>query len=88
MSIQKEPPEQTITLKERADYWVAIHEETGVGAQAPTREAALDELDEAVALHTNDATEPGEDEDELLRDLGIDPDAIEDEQPLPAFMQG
>ena len=62
MSIQQEPPEQTITLKERADYWVAIHEETGVGAQAPTREAALDELDEAVALHTNDATEPVEDE--------------------------
>lgn len=59
VSIQVEPPEQTISLKEHADYWVAIHEETGVGTQAPTRAEALDELDEAVALYTNDATEPG-----------------------------
>lgn len=88
MSSQKEPPEQTITLKERDDYWVAIHEETGVGTQAPTRAAALDELDAAVALHTNDATEPVEDEDAHWRELGIDPDEIEDDQPLPAFMQG
>jgi predicted RNase H-like HicB family nuclease len=88
MSLQEEPPEQTITLKERADYWVAIHEETGVGTQAPTRGVALDELDEAVALHTTDATEPVEDEDAHLRELGIDPDEIDKEQPLLAFMQG
>lgn len=86
MSIQAEPPEQTITLKERADYWVAIHEETGVGAQAPTRAAVLDELDEAVALH-NEPSEPIEDEEAVLRELGIDPDEVDEDQPLPPFMQ-
>lgn len=88
MSLHAEPPEQTITLKERADYWVAIHEETGVGAQASTRAAALDELDEAVALHTNDATEPVDDEETVLRELGIDPDAVDGDRSLPSFMQG
>lgn len=88
MSTQEEPPEQTITLKKRADYWLAIDEETGVGAQAPTRAAALTELDEAVALHGNDATQPVEDEDAVLRELGIDPTAVEEDQSLPAFMQG
>ncbi len=87
MGIQAEPPEQTITLKERADYWVAIHEETGVGAQAPTRAAVLDELDLAVALHTNDATEPVADEDAVLRELGIDQAEVDGDQSLPAFMQ-
>lgn len=60
--------EQTITLTQRDGYWVAIHEPTGVGAQAETRDEALDELDEAVALHTNDATEPLDGDDEATRD--------------------
>lgn len=82
-----EPPEQTILLKERADYWVAIHEEIGVGAQGVTRAAALDELDKAVALHTNDATEPVADEDAVLRALEIDPDEVDDDQPLSSFIK-
>jgi len=78
----------TITLTERDEYWVAVHESTGVGAQAETREAVLDELDEAVALHTNDATGPTDDEDEILRDLGIAPDEIDaDPDDPPAFMR-
>jgi predicted RNase H-like HicB family nuclease len=80
--------EPTITLTDRDGYWVAIHEPTGVGAQGETRDEALDELDEAVALHTNDATEPASDEDEILRDLGIDADEVETEpDDPPAFMR-
>lgn len=86
MSLQIEPPEQTITLKKRAEYWVAIHEETGVGAQGATRVEALDELDEAVALHLNDATEPVANEEAILEELGINPDE-DDDRPLPPFMQ-
>lgn len=80
--------EQTITLTEREGHWVAVHEPTEVGAQAKTREQALDELDEAVALHTNDATERLENEDEVLRDLGIEPEEIDaDPDDPPAFMR-
>ena len=85
---QEESPTQTITLKQRANYWVAIHEETGVGAQGDTRAEALDELDVAVALHTSEVDDPIEDEEDVLRELGIDPGEIDGNQPLPEFMQG
>lgn len=88
MSIQERPPEQTIILKKRPDYWLAIDEETGVGAQAPTRAAALAELDEAIALYNNDATALVEDEDAVFRELGIDPTEVDEDQSLPVFMSG
>jgi len=46
---------------------------TGVTTQGPSRGAALENLDEAVALHRDEiGSEPTEEE---LRDLGIDPDS-------------
>jgi predicted RNase H-like HicB family nuclease len=46
-----------ITLQEEDDgWWCAIDEETGVASQGPTREEALENLDEAVEL-TKEALE-------------------------------
>lgn len=78
--------EQTITLTRRKDYWVAIDAETGVGAQGPTRESVLDELDDAIALHESDG-EPIEDEASILRELGIDIKAVEPTEELPEFLR-
>lgn len=45
-----------ITLTLEDDRWVATDEDTGVTSQGPTREAALENLDEAVEL-TREARE-------------------------------
>lgn len=83
--------EPTITLTRHDNYWVAIHEPTNVGAQGETRTKALAELDEAIALHTNDATEPLDNEEEVLHELGIDPTEMpatpEEADDLPEFME-
>lgn len=76
-----------ITLRREDEYWVAIDTETGVGAQGATREEALAELDDAVALHEGDADDQVEDEEAVLRDLGIDPDEVEPTEDLPEFMK-
>lgn len=69
---------RTIRLVEEADgWWSAVDEDTGVASQGETREEALQNLDEAVALHKGEAGEPVTDED--LRDLGIDPESVPDE---------
>jgi predicted RNase H-like HicB family nuclease len=48
-----------IRLVEEDDgWWSAIDEETGVASQGPSRKAALDNLDEAIAL-----TEEARDDD-------------------------
>jgi hypothetical protein len=52
--------------------WTARDGETGVGSQGETREAALENLDEAVALYRGETGH--EPTDEELRDLGVDPD--------------
>lgn len=75
-------------------WWTATDVETGVASQGETREAALENLDEAVSLHEGEIGEsidtPAE-EREVLRDLGIDPDEVavarEDADELPEFMQ-
>lgn len=52
-------------------WWIAKDVETGVTTQGESREAALANLDEAVALHNGEiGREPT---DEELRELGIDP---------------
>jgi predicted RNase H-like HicB family nuclease len=83
--------EQTrrITLIEREDYWVAIDEATSVGGQGPTREAALAELDDAVALQEGEAIGSLDEEAEaaVLRDIGIDPESVDGDRELPEFMQ-
>jgi predicted RNase H-like HicB family nuclease len=60
----------TLSLGESGDLWVARDEDTGVTSQGATRQAALENLDEAVAGYRG-AGDPPTDED--LRDLGIDP---------------
>jgi len=81
-----------IRLVEEDDgWWSAIDEETGVASQGPSRAAALDNLDEAVALHTNTANERVENESEVLEDFGIDADEIDeardDNEELPDFVR-
>jgi predicted RNase H-like HicB family nuclease len=76
-----------ITLRREEEYWVAIDTETGVGAQGATRAEALAELDDAVALRSGKREETVEDEDAVLRDLGIDPETVEPTEDLPEFLQ-
>lgn len=76
-------------IEEDDGWWSAIDEEVGVASQGETREEALDNLDEAVALHTGEAGEPIEDEEEFLREIGIDPEEVAgaEDRELPDFMQ-
>ncbi|WP_336001418.1 type II toxin-antitoxin system HicB family antitoxin [Halorientalis halophila] len=60
-----------IRLWREEDWWVARDVETGVTTQGPSREEALANLDEAVALHEGDTGR--EPTDAELRELGIDP---------------
>ena len=64
---------RTIRLVENpSGSWTATDEETGVASQGETRRAALESLDEAVALyHGEIGHEPT---DEELRALGVDPE--------------
>ncbi|APX97539.1 type II toxin-antitoxin system HicB family antitoxin [Natronorubrum daqingense] len=62
-----------IRLWREEDVWIATDVTTGVTTQGSSRTAALENLDEAVALHTGErGTEPSAEE---LRELGIDPAA-------------
>lgn len=76
-----EPHDGEIHLWREDDWWIAKDIETGVTTQGPSREDALTNLDEAVALHTDEiGREPS---DEELRELGIDPadNTTPDEEP-------
>lgn len=67
--------QRRITLTEEGEWWVAKDEsvgEHGVASQGQTREQALENLDEAVALHKGKIGEPPTDDE--LRELGIDPE--------------
>ena len=66
-----EPHDDEIRLWHEDDWWVATDVETGVTTQGQSRESALENLDEAVALH-NGETGRGPTDDEL-REFGIDP---------------
>ena len=75
--------QRRITLTEEDEWWVAKDEsvgEHGVASQGRTREEALENLDEAVALYKGEVGESvntWEEEAEVLRDLGIDPEEIQ-----------
>ena len=80
----------TITLTENEDgWWTARNVKVGVSSQGPTKQEALENLDEAVALHKGEiGEEVSEDEqEEVLRDLGIDPDELDGDRELPEFMK-
>lgn len=68
-------------IEEDEGGWSAIDEELGVASCGDTREEALEMLDEAVALHTGETGDPVTDED--LEALGLDPDAVPDEEVAP-----
>jgi len=66
-----EAREDEIRLWREDDWWIASDVETGVTTQGESRDEALENLDEAVALHRGEiGREPT---DEELRELGIDP---------------
>jgi predicted RNase H-like HicB family nuclease len=87
-------PEQEIRLVNSGELWVATDVETGVASQGETREVALANLDEALAIHrgeNGDSIDSPEAEREVLEELGIDPNEVEqareDTDELPEFMQ-
>ena len=63
--------EDEIRLWRDGEWWVAENVETGVTTQGPSREEALENLDDAVALHEGETGRPPTEEE--LRELGIDP---------------
>lgn len=62
---------QEIRLWRDDEWWIAKDVETGVTTQGRSREAALSNLDDAVALHDGDIGRPPTDAE--LREAGIDP---------------
>lgn len=73
------------------DLVTARDRETDVAASGDTRSEALAMLAEALELHENDATEPVDDEDEVIRELGLDPGEVASARKrndeLPEFMR-
>jgi predicted RNase H-like HicB family nuclease len=65
------PVNISLSLGETGDLWVARDEDTGVTSQGQTREAALENLDEAVAGYHGAGESPS---DQELREMGIDPE--------------
>ena len=77
----KEPHDGEIRLWQEDDWWIAKDVDTGVTTQGTSREEALANLDEAIALYTGEiGREPTTEE---LRELGIDPadNTTGDEEP-------
>lgn len=64
------PVNISLSLGESGDLWIARDEDTGVTSQGPTRQSALENLDEAVAGYHGAGDSPSDDD---LRELGIDP---------------
>jgi predicted RNase H-like HicB family nuclease len=60
-----------IRLWREDDWWIAKDIDTGVTTQGPSREAALANLDEAVALHSGETGRAPTSEE--LREAGVNP---------------
>ncbi len=78
--------EDEIRMWREDGTWIVTDVETGVTTQGETREEALENIDEAVALHNGEVGR--EPTDEELREIGIDPEdnTTGDEEP-PDFMR-
>jgi len=75
----------TLTQDDETDWWTAVDEDTGVASQGETREEALENLDEAIALYKGEiGREPT---DEELREVGIDPEDNESTGELPDVLK-
>lgn len=70
-----------IRLWRKDEWWIAEHVETGVTTQGETREEALENLDDAVALHDGDRGRAPTDAE--LPEAGIRPgdNATGDDEP-------
>jgi predicted RNase H-like HicB family nuclease len=93
-TVDGDGPNQEIRLVNSEGMWVATDIGTGIASQGESREAALENLDDALALHrgeVGESVESPEAEREILRELDIDPDEIEaareDADNLPDFME-
>jgi predicted RNase H-like HicB family nuclease len=60
-----------IRLWQEDGWWIAKDVDTGVTTQGESRTAALENLDDAVAVHDGERGRPPTDEE--LRDAGIEP---------------
>jgi hypothetical protein len=78
---------RTIQLVENpSGSWTARDEDTGVASQGETREQALANLDEAVALYRGEIGH--EPTDEELRELGVDPEVARSQgEELPDVLE-
>jgi predicted RNase H-like HicB family nuclease len=65
------PVNISLYLGESGEMWIACDEDTGVTSQGPTRQAALANLDEAVAGYHGAGESPS---DEDLQKVGVDPE--------------
>ena len=70
-----------IRLIEEGDGWSAVDVETNVASGGDTREEALENLDDALALHRGEKGRPVTADD--LREWGIDPEEVSDEVTTP-----
>jgi predicted RNase H-like HicB family nuclease len=66
-----DPHDGEIRLWQEDGWWIAKDVDTGVATQGESRQAALENLDDAVALH--DGGRGRAPTDEELRSAGIDP---------------
>lgn len=73
-----------LTNDGNTDLWTAVDVETGAASQGETREAALENLDEAVEGYEGAGRPPT---DEELRELGIDPEGNDCSGELPDALQ-
>lgn len=60
--------------------------ETGVASSGESKSEALAMLAEALALHEGDG-QSIEDETEFLREIGIDPDDIDEDESPPSWLE-
>ena len=74
--------EQEIRLVHEAGIWVAVDVGTGVTAHGETREEALTSLDAELAASDETGGDSGDirDADDLRREVGVEPDALDDEE--------
>jgi predicted RNase H-like HicB family nuclease len=87
-------PEIRLIQDPETDWWTAKDMDTGVASQGETREAALENLDEAVGLYRGEIGESidsWEEEKAVLEELGIDPAEVKANREaydgLPEFLQ-
>ncbi|MEF8786293.1 MAG: hypothetical protein V5A45_10205 [Haloarculaceae archaeon] len=78
--------EEGVEFLYQEDLVTARDIESGVAASGETKAAALAMLADALTLHEGGG-EPIDDEDEFLREIGIDPERIETDDSPPQWLE-